>query len=84
MVGRVPLPVIPFFLAANSSPTIPHMYSKQEKSPEDGDYVDGRPNGPNTAETEEAMHALVYTRPCMYAQCIYWYVLVYTMLDCKL
>ena len=30
------------------------------------------------------MHVLAYTQPCMYVQCIYWYVLVYTMLDSKL
>ena len=30
------------------------------------------------------MHVLAYTQPCMYVQCIYWYVLVYTMLNCKL
>ncbi len=30
MVGRVPL--IPLFLAGNSTPTIPHMFSKRKDS----------------------------------------------------
>jgi hypothetical protein len=32
MVGRVPPSLIPLFLAGNSTPTIPHMFSKRKDS----------------------------------------------------
>ena len=75
-VGRIPL--IPLFLAGNSTPTIQHMYSKHEKRAVlVQKVVIMLMGGLTQLKQKEARHALVYARPCMYVPFLYWYVRVY-------
>ncbi len=60
MSGRDPGPLIPFFLAGNSIPTIPHLHSKRRDSGfpmgcADSAAVDGR-SGSNVYEVNSSWH----------------------------